>query len=479
MTPSFLRRRLTRVLTRPPEFLYALTRHWLLLGICLLLGTSLMWTIVVNQPVIYEGRAQLLVSRNDSILAILSPSYKHAWRDRDMTAFLNSQCAILQSDSVLRELILSTGFAWGRAEKPGAIEETIRSITGSISQFLRLEDPPLADVDAEFAKQSAIEDFQLRSEVVPDRRGDTIDLLVTGTDDEIIKQELHCWIESYKSRLAEMARETWKGFLVERGLSYARRKELAARELQRFNEANPSVSESRREILTEQAVQVQIELMDLRRRIADTLPSVTTLRDVDPEYHAFVTEKARLEIERQKLLASGFSEHSTLVQSVRKQLKWVSSKLLDSADTTTQDQSEVPYFLEHQTKLEKRAAFLATELKRLRNEKNHIGDKLKQLQGLEKRYENVHESFENFAQVKSDLLQQLESPLNVQVSDEPAVDTKPVGLNPLMKLFLGSLVGLLIGVISAVFLEVVCGRVRFKHDLIDDFGLPVVSVLPR
>ena len=134
---------------------------------------------------------------------------------------------------------------------------------------------------------------------------------------------------------------------------------------------------------------------------------------------------------------------------------------------------------EGDARLQRRAATLAAEYKRLWDEKNRISDGLKELEDLDERYDSANENVENFERVKLEALHLLESPLNVQVSDEPAVDTSPVGMQPLGKVFLGSLAGLALGVVLAILREVLCGKVRFKHDLIEDFGLPVVSVVPR
>lgn len=485
MTLSFLQQRIVRVLTRPPEILYALTRHWLLITVCLLLGTGVMWGRLVSAPAIYEGHAQLLVSKNDSMLTTLSEVGPQTSRDRDMWGFLNSQSAILQSDSVLRKLVLCTGFSWtpdrsiaGSDSDEETIEDTIESVAREFSELLHIQQPPLDGEDEDSAMQSIIQGFKSRLEIITDKRGSTIDLILYGTDDETIKQELHCWIEAYRSHLAEMARRTWEDFLSERGRNYARIREATSHELQTFVEENPNVSESRRDLLSEQIVQITIELNDLRRRIVESAPSVTALR-VDPEYTALITEKTTLELRREELLASRFSEESTAVQTVTKRLEWVENKL-EGFETIGEEESPVDDNREErESTLEKRSALLAADLKRLWTEKYDISDKLKDHQALGARYANANENYERFELMKLEALHLLESPLNVQVSDEPSVNTEPTGLPPLLKLAAGSLLGVFLGMGFALLREIFCGRIRFKHDLMDDFGLPVVTVLPR
>ena len=72
MTLSFLGQRIARVLTRPPELLYAFTRHWFLILMCLLLATGVAWVVVASQSPVFQGRSQLLVTRNDPVSATLT-----------------------------------------------------------------------------------------------------------------------------------------------------------------------------------------------------------------------------------------------------------------------------------------------------------------------------------------------------------------------------------------------------------------------
>ena len=484
MTLSFLQRRMKRILTRLPEFLYALTRHWFLVVFCLLIGTSSMWCVLVTQPVTYEARAQLLVNRNDSILSTLSGAGQSGpLRGGDIGAFLNSQTAILQSDSVVRKIILCTGFS-GASNPVGAkphgdgesesVQDQIDSVVQELSKFLLLQQPMLEASSEEKAMLSAIERFKERSEVIPNLRENTIDLLVYGTSHDAMKQDLQCWIEAYKSRLAAMEKETWEDFLAERGRKYASRKETVYQDVQMFNEANPNVAESRREFLFEQIVQIRFELNSLRQRMIISLPTPAALR-VNPEYTRLVAEKNGLEMKLVQLKEAGFSENSTPVRPLKRQLNLAIGKLSNLEMPTSVETSDP----ELDRIFDSRVAILEGELKALYAERSRVSEKLKEYEDLEERYKDASENFDRFELVKLEALQLLESPLNVQVSDEPAVDPRPVGLPALLKLSLGSLAGLFAGMGLAIILEVLCGKIRFKHDLIDDFGLPVVAVLPR
>lgn len=484
MTLSFLQQRIVRVLTRPPEIMFALTRHWLLITVCFLVGTGVMWSRLVSAPPIYEGHAQLLVNKNDSILATFSEIGAQTSRDGDIWGFLNSQSAILQSDSVIRKLLLCTGFSWtpdlGSESGEETFENKLESFTRNLSEFLHIQQPPLDRDNQENAMQRLIQDFKLRSAVMTNKKTSTIDLILYGVEHETIEQELRCWIEAYRNHLAEMGRRTWEDFLSERSRNYARLRETALRELQTFTGENANVSEARRELLSEQTVQNTIELNNLRFRIAESAPaSVTTRRMEDPEFTALLREKTTLEMKRLGLLANRFSEESTAVQSITKRLRGVEIKLAGFETIAAEELPDDNGYEARQSTIEKRAATLTVELKRLWTEKYEISDKLKEHRILESRYANANENHERFELMKLEAIHLMESPLNVQVSDEPSVNTEPAGLPPLLKLAAGSALGVFLGMGLALLLEILCGRIRFKHDLIDDFGLPVVAVLPK
>lgn len=484
MTFSFLQQRAIRVLTRPPEILFALTRHAVLVGVCALLGAGLVWAMVVAQPPIYEARAQLLISKNDSILASLSSlsqTDRRAWRDLDLEVFLNAQSSVLRSKEVLEKLILCTGFSWGAAgsesdrEESETVRDHIAALKGTVktwlSEILLLEAPERSGADPEIAMQRSIESFQRRSEVKAEKSSSTIDLLVRGEDSERLKQELRCWIEAYKNHLTEMARETWDGFLSELSTNYSRRKDSAAAELAAFRAANPGVSESKIDFLKDHIRELYFELADLRRRQLELAVPAANVLSVDPEYRALITRKIELETEKELYPAS--SSKSALVQ---KQLDYVSSELaaymsaLSQAKSLDDSNGDTPY--------DSRLAILTGDIRSLSDERDRVSDKLKQLEELETRYNSATETLDHFEAMKLASLH-MQSPLNVQISDDPAVDSSPVGLDPLTKICLGSLAGLFLGVFCALLFEILCGKVRFKRDVIDDFGLSVVAVLPR
>ncbi len=304
MTLSFLRRRIQRVLTRPPEILYALTRHWFLVVACILLGTAAMWVRVVGAPLVYEGRAQLLVRQTDPVLPTLSEREQRAWVERDMTAFLASQTAILQSDDVLRKLLLCSGRSLADdgsstasvQDGPSAaelVQTAIRSLQQTASEWLGLQKPIPMGTEDERAMQVAIADFQRRSAVEPEPLSHTINLLVYGQDRDALEWQLRCWIEAYKSQLAEMVKGNWGDYLAGSGQSFRALREAALRELKAFEQESPDVSNAMKELLDGQIMHLQLELIELRRRVSEqrTLPEALRM---DPEYQAMVTQKASL-----------------------------------------------------------------------------------------------------------------------------------------------------------------------------------------
>ncbi|MEM7234348.1 MAG: hypothetical protein AAF517_19375 [Planctomycetota bacterium] len=95
MNIVFLKNRLIRVVTRPPEILYAMSRHLFLIGFFAAVGTIVMFAVVSSQPKLYQGRARLSVSLSR---ADYDPNYRE-------TSYLSP--TVVVSDSVFTEAIKS------------------------------------------------------------------------------------------------------------------------------------------------------------------------------------------------------------------------------------------------------------------------------------------------------------------------------------------------------------------------------------
>ncbi|HZN58382.1 MAG TPA: hypothetical protein VFD71_09935, partial [Planctomycetota bacterium] len=69
--------------------------------------------------------------------------------------------------------------------------------------------------------------------------------------------------------------------------------------------------------------------------------------------------------------------------------------------------------------------------------------------------------------------------VQVQTTERPTVDRKPYNTYPHRQVLYGTVGGIVLGLCLALVLELLSNKVRFKNDVITEFGIPVVGVIPR
>ena len=480
MNLPFLQQRMVRILTRPPEILYALTKHWFAVGVCVSLGTIATWSLVVSGPILYEGRAQLLINPDDPIMSRLNESPTTRGPSRlQLTTFLAQQSSILRSDSVLRKLVsLSSNGNVAPPREPSGIQKKLRQLKSAISKTLMLPSTGSEKDDSGRDMQRAVEGFALRSEVIPNPEGNTVDLVVYGANTGSILAELHWWIEAYRSHLSDISRETWGDHLNRRAEKFDGAQKKAKAELDKFRDANPLVSEGRNEELTQRLLRINIDIAEIKSALhRSDFSTATELIPRDPEAARLRSQRNDMMIARERKLSEGHEKTDRAVMEFTRGIDLLNKQLGGRGSNIPLTVSPQEHILRSQQLLE---TLVADEAK-LYGEKNKLGERLKDYQDLERRYDEAHERFVQADDLRLAAASLIDSQrmLQVQVSDKPTVDTKPVDHQPFQKLLLGAIAGLAIGIVLSIVLEILCGKVRFKQDVVDDFGLPVVAVLPR
>lgn len=494
MTIEFLRNRLVRILMRPPEIIYALARHWMLCAFLVLLGVAGMWIQLIGKPFVYQGHAQLLVDPTDPAIAMFSPSgMSSALRTpRDMRNLLEAQQEVLMNESVLEKLVvlreqrgvslLAPTREWGaQSRQEGDEELSIGSIQRKLMGFLRLSGPKIDARDREAVTMAAVKELQRRISVELSVSG-TLDLYVYGALKDMIALELTCWIEAYRDKVHQMAREGIDGIFKSRTDRVLQEEKDAAEALDRFTEENPDFSMAILEDIDAELSQLRTEKYELERRIdtedfrsAVTAPS----RPPDPEYQSLIAQKHRLEVDLMGKRAEGYPDTSSQVRALLQQLEWVGERLEAFPEYEPEISSDDGGGVSQ--RLQDRLDAITTRLNKLLGEKIELGRIAKRYQDLEERLQQARENRQHLGVVLQEAMDVLESQrtLKVKVSNEPTVDVDPYNYRPLRMLGFGALGGLFAGLVLCVLLEVLCGKVRFKHDLIDDFGLPVIAVFSK
>lgn len=497
MTLDYLRNKLVRILTRPPEFLYALSRHWFLTAACLVTGAVCMWFVVRREPLVYEGHAQLFVAPPDPAVkadleAISGPVRRETIVER--RSFLHNQITLLRSERVLglvADRIISRVGA--EALQRQASGDEMESLIGVLQRF-KQEVTELIAVDErvpEGARRETDETESLRQRImlqfakrcVAEAKGnETIDLYVYHFDRSTIEAELQDWIDMYKRRREELLADKFRVFLDNQSEYYESNLETAQRALQSFRQENPEVSTSKVEDLQQRILQVQDDRAEARRYRRDlTDPGEDTVRVPNPVYTQLLQDRSRVELQIDDLRASGVPETSTEFARATRQLQAITAKLegvepYDVIEAPQDDRREAA-IAEAQARIEA----LDAQLESLWKDKARVASRLDELEDLDDEYDDARAALERFETMRARTLslQELRRALNVQVSQEPSVGQDPVRSDPLVKIAVGAAMGAFVGLLITIFFELLYARVRFKHDLIEAFNLPVVSVFPK
>ena len=110
-----------------------------------------------------------------------------------------------------------------------------------------------------------------------------------------------------------------------------------------------------------------------------------------------------------------------------------------------------------------------------------LRDKLHELEKLEAFYEHARTSREGYFFRKLDVkdFSDLSTHVQVAITDEPWVSSRPVNGDRVQRVVLGSFGGLSLGIVLALLFEALRGKVRFLDDVVEELGLPVTTVVPQ
>ncbi len=477
-----LRKRCLTRLTAPPEILFALTRHWTLLVICLGIGTALMVSKVSTDPVVYEGRATLALNSGESIIV---DQDRRGNEREDASRFFSSRVDMLLSGSVLRKLVLEIRAPNVLLQEQntealdyGPIRRAINRAKEKIAEFLAyLEHPVILDVADDLELQKAISSFRRRSKVIPNARTNTVDLRLYGSNRDVLAKEIQAWIDAYTSRLVEMTEESCDIFINSRTRFWLKKEQEARDVLETFKKEKPEVSKSAQDLLLLQISRLEDRREDLLRE--RDFPNVKVAapdepHSTDPELKSLQAKKQELENKVIEALAE-YEETSDKVRSIRQSLALVEAKIsgFDAAGVADPEQRRL--------QIEEQIGKLTAAIGEARKRHTAMGTLLDQLQNLEFEHKQAQKTHQDYKLMMTEEIDRndLKRNVQVQVADRPTVDWRPYNAYPHRQVLYGSVGGLVLGIVIALLLEVLSGKVRFKNDVYAEFGVPVVGVIPR
>jgi len=479
-----LRKRALARLTALPELLYAFTRHWFLLVLCLGVGTGTMVAKVKTDPVVYRGSATL--SLNSAAEGLAANLDRRSEAKDDGGRFFTSRVELLQNDSVLRKVVreLRAVNILRQDENTEVVEYgTVRRAINYVRQKLAeaqdfLEHPNRLDTSEDLLIQRAVGSFRRRTQVEPNPRTSTVRIHVFGSSRDAIPKELEKWIQAYRDRLVTMASESRDPFFDARERYWQKMEESALDALESFNKQHPDVSKAAQDLLLKQLFRAELELEDLRReRDSPQLRSLILPdnRQRDPKWEALHSRKLQLEQELiQQEVASG--EKSDKANFLRFQIKGIDEELGKLASGPKSDDPE-----QRVTDLNEQIKKWSLEVESIRERYMTLSSLVEQKDRLVEDVQNTSKTRRDYQDSSQEWAEKIEAMKMVQVGtvDSPTVDFQPVNTYPHRQVLFGALGGLLMGVVLALLLELLSPKVRFKQDIYTEFGVAVIGVLPR
>lgn len=275
-------------------------------------------------------------------------------------------------------------------------------------------------------------------------------------------------------------------FIEEQLDSVRQQREAVDQRIQRFKESQDfgNLSEQERELLNRfQEVNTQLEaldeqravLSDLRRRLAegeaaeiDFAPVLTVLpEDAGPQIRSLVQEIRDGQAELRSLLAEEqLARAHPRVRAELAEIDEIAGDLLEAVDARL-------------AVIGRRLDQLTEEAAELRGRQSRFPDLQSRLEQMEQQKEMVDETHQFLLSqlFQADIVRGSVTPY-VEVID-PAVGVRPLQPRGKVNVFLGALLGLILGVGAAFFLEYLDRTVRTSSDVESLLGIPVLGVIPR
>jgi capsular polysaccharide biosynthesis protein len=473
--------RLRNRLASLPEILFSFTQHWLILTVCLIVGGTAMVAKVSTDSVVYEGKAILLLNTHDT--AGRESGRGKPVRERDGERIFSSRVRMLKSDSVLRKIAkdLEPAFILLQDENPdkegyGPTRRFLSDAKEGISELLAyLEHPTLLDRGQEYELQKAVASLRKRLRVVSDPKTNTLELYVYGNDRSSIRRELDYWIDAYLSRLGGVEDQWRETVLGTRTRFWVRREQKAMEEWQQFQRENPGVSKSAKGLLLQELIELQSIKSDMKRALAAggaTISSLLPGTGVEDADTKWLMEEKLGYLKELIRVTPLYGENSDQVRNIKASMELVDEKLRGI------DPAEIADPAQRITKLKENVRRIEAAIITTSKLNSGLETNLKKLEQLEDEYRRARE-----ARLDYELWNELDSDdsefVAAQIIESPRVHWTPYETYPYRQVLYGSLGSLGLGMAVALLFELLCGKVRFKNDILTEFQVPVVGVIPR
>lgn len=489
--------RVIRRVTSPVQLIYAITSHWFLVLLFLVIGTFIMFMQVSNEPPLYSSKSTLILAPPEHIVP---QSFGRV--QGDSTNFMLDQVKIIHSDAVLKKAVQGLKYdqfnpqieIQDDKEEQWIVQKIYADISSKVQEILGGITPSLESSSKENRIQMAIRAFRGRSKVEALPFSSHVLLTVYGTNREALNEEIDVWIKSYRSVLRKLTLQDHSTFLMSRIKHWDEKANNAKVTLDKYIDEHPDANDPMLELTRNQRLEQQAFLRWLQHqneRNQEGFPNYKNYnfpnpRDIQipitapPQEYVLSTLEAKekeLEVAKVELLgkyperSKTVLDHMIKIKEVQKEIaniKSSSSTVSTVNDVTTADENN---------DLEFATRKFIEKLKR----ESQIEMEIKERKILRDNYDNALQEKQNYSQ-KSDLTLEIsEARQMIQVTklNPPMTEESEANRLRKMKIFIGTFAGFSIGVLLSISFELLSRKIRFKLDVEEELGLKVVGVLPE
>ena len=437
------------------------SRFWLVVSIFLItLCTAIGASMLITKR--YSAQTALFIDipSTDPVLggAVMNP--------QSVIGYLSTQSDIIRSDRVVKKVIAA----------------------------LALDKDPLtiAEWHKEAAGEGDIRNWIVRSllkqlSVDPSREGSTISIAFEGKDPaqaaKIADAFARAYIETTLELKVQPAAEYAQWF-ESKTKAYRAEVDKAQAKLSAYQQSSGIVATDERfDVENQRLTELSTQLVAIQGAAADSrsrrdaiqrdgreaMPEVVQNQLIQSLKAEVGRAEARLQEASSRLgpnhpqMVSGQAELAALKSRLDSEIGRVTSSIASSSAVNAQRESEINAALEAQ-----RAKVL-----KLKKERD-------QMAVLQREVDSAQKSLDLVAQrLTATNLESQARQTNVSILSPAVQPLEPSRPKPLLNSIVGAFVGLLIGVLAALALEVVQKPLRTSEDILSAVGVPVLAVLPR
>lgn len=491
--------RVIRQVTSPLHVIYAITSHWFLVLLLLVIGTFIMFMQVSIEQPLYSSSATLILDSPQSIVAQNFGNVPGV-----SSNFIRDQVKTIHSDRVLSSVVQHLKYDQFNPQvevqdidkKQWIVKKIYAAISSKVKEILGGITPSIETSSRENRRQIAIRSFRSRSKVAALQYSSHILLTVFGTNRNVLDNEIDVWILSYKSVSRKLSEQKYTNFFNSGIKRWDKKAEDAKSILEKYIDEHPGANEPMLEMAHDQRLKQQEILQNLQQQKQRILnqgipilirPSITNSQNPitpsEDEYILFTLEERlkKLYIDKVELLGD-FPEHSNPIknheQRIKETEKYITNlKNSSTAESPTGETTEKDEI----DNLNSFIKIVKNDLGEKMKHESKIKKELKALKILQEVHDYALTKGQNYSKMDDSYFEVSEGRQMIGVTTLNPPMTEEFETNRLrkVKIFIGTFTGFALGILISIILELLCGKIRFKLDVEEELGLKVVGVLPE